>query len=180
MGSQDESQDEGSEASKSDEEEMDVSDNEVDDLKPSVDEELYEDFKDEVCKTQRKVQALKKPKSNNPRDNKELTYFMNSQHSSSLKDALKIENGSEINQSFILKNGSQPSGIAVNMKGQNWRSAHAFEDSTSGKCFALVVSTDTWEHLSNNHEHLEAHYPDQKWSSVAETELKFQMKDFVC
>merc|ERR1739838_730275 len=178
--SQDESQDDGSEASMSDEEEMDVSDHEVNDLELSEEEELYEDFKDEVCNTQRKVQALKKPKSNNPRDNKELIYFMNSQHSSSLKDALKIENGSEICQSFILKNGSEPSGIAVNMKGQNWRSAHAFEDSTSGKCFALVVSTDTWEHLSNNHEPLEAHSPDQKWSSVAETELKFQMKDFVC
>merc|ERR1739838_484607 len=101
-----ESQDEGSEASMSDEEEMDASDHEINDLEPSVEEELYEDFKDEVCKTQRRVQAQKKPKSNNPRDNKELIYFMNAQHSSSLKDALKIENGSEIDQSFILKNGS--------------------------------------------------------------------------
>ena len=46
------------------------------------------------------------------------------------------------------------------------------------KCFALVVSTDPWEHLANNYEHLEAQFPEQKWSSVAETELKFEMKDF--
>merc|ERR1739838_43733 len=178
--SEDEAQFEGFEASNKSEEEMDVSDNEINDLELSSDEEHYENFKDEVCVTQRKVLAPEKLKSNNPRDNKELIYFMDSQYASSLKESLKIENGSEIDQSFIMKNGSESSGIAVNMKGQNWRSAHAFEDSTSGKCFALVISTDTWEHLSNNHEHIEAHYPDQKWSSVAETELKFQMKDFVC
>merc|ERR1739838_1265283 len=148
--SQDESQDEGSQDSDKSNEEMDVSDDEINDLELSSEEEIY---------------------------------FMNSQYTSSLKDTLdsgKIENGGEVDRSFILKNGSESSGIAVNMKGQNWRSAHAFEDSTSGKCFALVISTDTWEHLSNNYEHLEAHYPDQKWSSVSETELKFQMNDFVC
>merc|ERR1739838_484995 len=174
------SQDESQDSDKSNEE-MDVSYDEINDLELSSEEELYDDFKDEVCKTQRKVHPQKKSKT--PSDNKELIYFMNSQYTSSLKDTLdsgKIENGGEVDRSFILKNGSESSGIAVNMKGQNWRSAHAFEDSTSGKCFALVISTDTWEHLSNNYEHLEAHYPDQKWSSVSETELKFQMKDFVC
>merc|ERR1739838_968330 len=178
--SEDEAQFEGFEASNKSEEEMDVSDNEINGLELSSDEEHYENFKDEVCVTQRKVLAPEKLKSNNPRDNKELIYFMDSQYASSLKESLKIENGSEIDQSFIMKNGSESSGIAVNMKVKIWRSAHAFEDFTLGKYFALVVSTDTWEHLSNNHDPLEAHYPDQQWSSVAETELKFQMKDFVC
>merc|ERR1711970_1097152 len=181
--SQAESEDEGSQASNKSDEEMDVSDNELNELELSSEDELYEDFKDNVCKTQRKMVAHINPKFKNPMENSELIYFMQSKYSSSLKEILdcgKIEKGSYTDGSFVLKSGSETSGIAVNMKGQNWRSAHIFEDSNSGKCFAVVVFTDTWEHLSNNYEHLKAHYPDLKWSSVAESELKFQMNDFVC
>jgi len=169
----------------SSEEEMEISDSEVqkviDDLELSSEGELYEDFKSTVIKP-RTPKPKTKETERKPayQDNRDFIYFINSSNSSYLKNILdngKFQETGVISESLTISNGNEPSGMAVAIRGADWRSAHVFEDSSSSKCFALVVATDMGP-LSNFNEDWERNFPNLNWTSVSETQLVFNMKDF--
>jgi len=171
-----------SQDSDSSEEEMEISDTEVlmvkDDLELSSEEELYEDFKSTVVKS-RKPKSKGNEKNPTIIDNRDLIYFINSSNSTDLKNLLdngKFEKAGVIPESFTIS--SEPSGMAVAVHGADWRSAHLFEDASSSKCFALVVATDMGP-LCNFKKDWENCFPNLNWTSVSETQLVFNINDFL-